>query len=169
MVFEQNNHRLTSSKYHIWNQHTKLSRSMYVWHCFGDFCFRRHFYLWSHTEICEKMNLIRTNILAVIHGFLSSQTTFHNFRTFFPISKSLFHSSYIFTYSWGGPQVKIWQKKSQRNNFKQTWVDSGFCPDSKYGSCLKWNRDHSVRKSPNISEKWLKLDLISSIRAKVIY
>ena len=129
MVFEQNNHRLTSNKYHIWNQHKKLSLPMYVWNCFGDFHFRRNFYLWSPTAtgICEKINLIRTNILAVIHGFLCPQTTFHNFRTFHPFSKSLFHSSYIFTYSWGGPQVKIWPKKSRRNNFKQTWVDSGFC------------------------------------------
>ena len=118
MVFEQNIHPMTSNKYYILNKHKKLSRSMYVWNCFGDFRFRRNCYLWSPTGICEKINLIRTNILAVIHGSLCHQTPFHNLRTFFPFSKSLFHSSYIFTYSWGGPQVKIWPEKKSKKQLQ---------------------------------------------------
>jgi hypothetical protein len=39
MDFEQNSLRLTSNKYHIWNQHKKLSRPMYISNCFDDFCF----------------------------------------------------------------------------------------------------------------------------------
>ena len=47
MIFGQNDIRLTSNKYHIWNPHKNRSLWMHVWNCFHNFFFRQNFYLWS--------------------------------------------------------------------------------------------------------------------------
>src|SRR5437763_1178647 len=59
MVFTQNNPYWTPKKYHIWNQHKKLTLPIYVSNCSYNFFFRSNFYPWSPSGICEKMNLIK--------------------------------------------------------------------------------------------------------------
>ena len=58
------------------------------------------------------------------------------------------------------------EKKSRRNNFKYTLVDSVFCADSKYDICLGSNGGYFVRKPTNISQKGPKLGLKGSIWGK---
>jgi hypothetical protein len=107
-VFERNNPHLTPNKYHIWNQHKKLSRLMCVSNGFFEVFFRSNFDPWSPSRICWKMILMKTSILLFSYLFFCLQVTFYKSRTSFLLFKQLFDQNHFSTYPWGGPGVKIW-------------------------------------------------------------
>jgi len=161
---------LTSNKYHIWNQHKKLSRLMCVSNGFFEVFFRSNFDPWSPSRICWKMILMKTSILLFSYLFFCLQVTFYKSRTSFLLFKQLFDQNHFSTYPWGGPGVKIWPKKNFAETIWNTHKSTQFfvlIPNmifvrSQTGIILFENRQIWVKKNTN----WVSRIVVI---AKVLY